>query len=577
MRFYLLLLGVLANIVLHAQTQQFSYAVFFDTDQHVLTAEARNQLNKALDDLKYADTYQIQIQAFTDNQGSNTYNYTLAQRRATSVLDFLNSLGLKTQTSRLESFGEDHPVSDNNSPESRQKNRRVDVVIKAQFVNSIDAFVGKLGEGRTQYYTIDPTQANRIFAQKGTLVLLPANSFVLPNGQAVSAKEITLSIEEDYSLSDMLLAGLTTSSGVKPLITAGMVNIKATAQGQELKLAPGVEMGLGMPIQGGNFDKEMELFLGGKDPHGGSRVNWQATRRRAAPAPKELRLPNNRPRQPREFDFVNAKMAELPKLPSLPKNAKPIYPRLPNREKTTVGKTFLEEIFMSKATEEVKKDELYAERMENYPKRVAKYREDSIKYVNGWQQYREDSLAYADFKRNAQQRYAEARAEGLKKYQEALKDYEADLAQWEKDAVDRRELYEKGYVSSGNLDQNAMNRYFFEVNSLGWINCDKFWNVPEDKKAEMAFVDNDESEETIMLVFKSLPSILPVSRNPDTKQYISAPVPKGMEVKIIGIKVDQGRSMMAVKDTKVGEEAPYDLVYEPKTLKEIQAELAKVN
>ena len=451
------------------------------------------------------------------------------------------------------------------------------MVIKAQFVNSIDAFVGKLGEGRTQYYTIDPTQANRIFAQKGTLVLLPANSFVLPNGQAVSAKEITLSIEEDYSLSDMLLAGLTTSSGVKPLITAGMVNIKATAQGQELKLAPGVEMGLGMPIQGGNFDKEMELFLGGKDPHGGSRVNWQATRRRAAPAPKELRLPNNRPRQPREFDFVNAKMAELPKLPSLPKNAKPIYPRLPNREKTTVGKTFLEEIFMSKATEEVKKDELYAQRMARYPERVAKFQQDSVEYVEVWKQYRTDSLEYVDFKRNAQQRYAEARVEGLKKYQEALKDYEADLAQWEKDAVDRRELYEKGYVSSGNLDQNAMNRYFFEVNSLGWINCDKFWNVPEDKKAEMAFVDNDESEETIMLVFKSLPSILPVSRNPDTKQYISAPVPKGMEVKIIGIKVDQGRSMMAVKDTKVGEKAPYDLVYEPKTLKEIQAELAKVN
>ena len=52
MRFFFLLLGVLANIALSAQTQQFSYAVFFDTDQHLLTAEARNQLNKARDDLK---------------------------------------------------------------------------------------------------------------------------------------------------------------------------------------------------------------------------------------------------------------------------------------------------------------------------------------------------------------------------------------------------------------------------------------------------------------------------------------------------------------------------------------------
>lgn len=576
MRFYLLLVGVLVAIALKAQSQQFSYTVFFDTDQHALTADARNSLKQALNDLQYADTYQIQIQAFTDDQGSNSYNYTLAQRRAVSVLDFLSSLGLKTQSSRLESFGEDHPVSDNNSPESRQKNRRVDVVIKAQFVSSVSTFLDKLGEGREQSYSIDPTQANRLYAQKGTMLLIPANSFVLPNGQPLSAKEVTIGIEEDYSLADMLLAGLTTSSGSKPLITAGMINLKATAQGQELKLAPGVNINIGMPIQGNTFDKEMELFLGGADPHSGTRVNWRPVQRRAAPIPSELRMPN-RPRQPREYEFVQAKMAELPKLPGVPKNARPHYPKLPNRERTTVQVSFIEKIFMSKEAIEAKEDELYAARMERYPSRVAKYREDSLLYLNAWQKYRKDSLAYVDFKSNAEQRYAEARAEGLKAYQKSLESYGEDLAQWEKDVKDRRELYEKGYVSSGNLDQKAMNRYFFEISTMGWINCDKFWNVPEDKKAEMAFSDPDETEESIVLVFKSLPSILPVTKNPESQKYVSAPVPKGTEVKIIGIKVDKGRSMMAVKDTKVGESAQYDLVYEPKTLKEIQAELQKVN
>jgi hypothetical protein len=51
-----------------------------------------------------------------------------------------------------------------------------------------------------------------------------------------------------------------------------------------------------------------------------------------------------------------------------------------------------------------------------------------------------------------------------------------------------------------------------------------------------------------------------------------------MAAKLIGIKVDQGRSMLAVKDIKIGEsKQSYNLVYQPKSLREIQKVLESMD
>lgn len=61
---------------------------------------------------------------------SDAYNQKLSERRAASVVDWLIAHGVKAKRLEAVGWGESRPVGDNGTPEGRQQNRRVDVVIE---------------------------------------------------------------------------------------------------------------------------------------------------------------------------------------------------------------------------------------------------------------------------------------------------------------------------------------------------------------------------------------------------------------------------------------------------------------
>jgi outer membrane protein OmpA-like peptidoglycan-associated protein len=68
----------------------------------------------------------IEIRGYADASGEDRYNYRLGRERAESVERYLVSRhSVPTSRIALMSFGEDDPVSDNNSEEGRAQNRRV--------------------------------------------------------------------------------------------------------------------------------------------------------------------------------------------------------------------------------------------------------------------------------------------------------------------------------------------------------------------------------------------------------------------------------------------------------------------
>jgi outer membrane protein OmpA-like peptidoglycan-associated protein len=66
------------------------------------------------------------VQGHTDNRGGKKYNQKLSQKRSAAVVKWLVKKG-NVDASRLTShgYGMDEPLTDNDTPEGRQKNRRV--------------------------------------------------------------------------------------------------------------------------------------------------------------------------------------------------------------------------------------------------------------------------------------------------------------------------------------------------------------------------------------------------------------------------------------------------------------------
>ncbi len=73
----------------------------------------------------------IIIEGHTDSFGSDATNLKLSQERAEAVRAYLLA-NMNLDTSRIEAvgYGEDRPIANNETPEGRAKNRRIDIVIK---------------------------------------------------------------------------------------------------------------------------------------------------------------------------------------------------------------------------------------------------------------------------------------------------------------------------------------------------------------------------------------------------------------------------------------------------------------
>jgi OOP family OmpA-OmpF porin len=93
------------------------------------------QILKASDDLlmqvamvlaEHPEIIKIEVQGHTDNRGGKKYNMKLSDKRAASVVKWLTKKG-NVDATRLTShgYGMEEPLTDNDTPEGRQKNRRV--------------------------------------------------------------------------------------------------------------------------------------------------------------------------------------------------------------------------------------------------------------------------------------------------------------------------------------------------------------------------------------------------------------------------------------------------------------------
>ena len=105
--------------------------VLFDFNQASLKPGAREKLSKLAGILlAYPGYYHIEVEGHTDAVGSQDYNQRLSEDRAQSVAGYLLRVGITSdRVIAVRGFGKLRPVASNDTPEGRQMNRRVEIVI----------------------------------------------------------------------------------------------------------------------------------------------------------------------------------------------------------------------------------------------------------------------------------------------------------------------------------------------------------------------------------------------------------------------------------------------------------------
>jgi outer membrane protein OmpA-like peptidoglycan-associated protein len=103
--------------------------VLFDTGQAQLKAGATRPIEQIAAFLSENPERSVQVEGFTDSQGSDEYNQRLSQQRADAVAQAIIQRGIDAQRVRALGYGEEFPKASNTSAGSRQLNRRVEIVV----------------------------------------------------------------------------------------------------------------------------------------------------------------------------------------------------------------------------------------------------------------------------------------------------------------------------------------------------------------------------------------------------------------------------------------------------------------
>lgn len=104
--------------------------LLFATGRSELRAGTLNNLDKLALFLNQHQDRDVLIEGHTDSVGSQEANLALSQRRADSVMAFLQHQGVASIRLGTSGKGESSPIASNDSASGRQMNRRVEVIIR---------------------------------------------------------------------------------------------------------------------------------------------------------------------------------------------------------------------------------------------------------------------------------------------------------------------------------------------------------------------------------------------------------------------------------------------------------------
>ena len=535
--------------------------------------------------------YTLKIEAFTDEQGTDAYNNALAERRATAITSALARQNVVPATSEVLSYGEQRARQNTTDDAERRNDRRVDLVATVTRWESADDAIKQARAEQLQTITIeDPSKRQAISGAKGGAFLLEANSLVRADGTP-AVGPVSVELVEAYDLSDMLIAGLTTTAAGKRLVTGGMISLTAMdADGEPLALRAGSSVKAATPTD--DFNEQMRIFSGANHDQNGAPTDWALTTGGVASSADALfaslpPLPTLAFYQLKAEKNIGSEMYKWrqanpePKAPSLPKvdhNFLSRKPVPPVTEEIIYQPKGLARLFTSKARKEEKTAQLRKKATETYERRKARYnraleRNEGLPARNA-----AAKEAYTAATKDWQERF-DVKKESL---------MSAEMIRLRANEKARREKYlaaraERARMLGDKLSalddltgqQSNISRYFFSVNQLGWTNVDIYPNEQGNVQL-FARVENSSRDATVVLIPTDRRSVIAYQPGPEEGVWQRRGIPRGVGYHVIAYQVIDGKLVMAHRFVDKANEAPAQLTYEPIAIADLKDRIAGI-
>jgi outer membrane protein OmpA-like peptidoglycan-associated protein len=97
---------------------------------------AREKLAKVAGIVSGHPGLRLDVEGYTDSVGGDEYNQRLSEQRGTSVRDYLIQQGMPGSSVTAKGLGKAEPVASNDTEQSRQRNRRVELVISGEVIGT---------------------------------------------------------------------------------------------------------------------------------------------------------------------------------------------------------------------------------------------------------------------------------------------------------------------------------------------------------------------------------------------------------------------------------------------------------
>jgi len=102
-------------------------SLYFKSDSSGLRPDSIQELNHTIADLSVNPSWRLIIEGHTDNSGDAESNQRLSVARARTILDLIVAGGIDAKRLDVQGYGETRPLADNQTPEGRARNRRVEL------------------------------------------------------------------------------------------------------------------------------------------------------------------------------------------------------------------------------------------------------------------------------------------------------------------------------------------------------------------------------------------------------------------------------------------------------------------